>query len=256
MRTRYGFRLDGVDLSDLAPEIIPLDIAYDAPVREVKTTALAGRDGQVPFGITTSSQSVTVYFEIHTQNIRRRAEVLSSVREWAMRGGWLTTDDMEGKRLRVLCESPPSLPSSLKWTQRLSATFTAYAFPFWEDSIPSQITMEGNQEKSVFVPGYAAPAEVEVSVSNTGRTAIRKVSLSAGKTTMTFEGLTLPAGKTLDIGHDERGILYAVIDGVGVLSTRTAASSDELILEAGARENVSVQTDGTAKTCFKIRGRY
>lgn len=256
MRTRYGFRLNGIELSDLAPEIIPLDISYDAPVREVKTTALAGRDGQVPFGVITSSQSVTVYFEIHTQDIRRRAEVLSIVREWAMRGGFLTTDDMEEKRLHVLCETPPALSSSLKWTQRLSTTFTAYASPFWEDSIPIQITMDGNQQKEVFVPGYAAPAGVEVSVSNTGSTEISRVSLSAGKTTMSFEGLALPAGNTLDIGHDERGILYATIDGVGVLSKRTAASSDELMLDAGARGNVSVQTDGTAKTCFRIRGRY
>lgn len=257
MRSRYGFRLNGVDISDIAPEVIVLDIAYNAPVRDLKTTRLAERDGQVLTGIVTSSQSVSVFFEIHTQDILLRAQVLESVRCWAASGGWLTTDDMNGKRLGVVCESLPALSSSLKWMQRLSATFTAYACPFWEDEIPMNVVIQGNGSKTIYVPGYAAPAGVEVIVTNAGTSAISSVTISAGDTYMTFSGLALAAGKALRIGHDARGLLDASIDGTGVLSRRTAQSSDELILEPGKSAAIAVSaTGGTAATKVMIRGRY
>lgn len=256
VRTRYGFRLNGVDIADIAPEIIVLDVGYDAPAREVKTTRLAERDGQIVTGTNTSSQSVSIQFEIHTQDILRRAQVLDDVRRWALKGGWLTTDDMRGKRLSVVCESPPALSSSLKWTQRLTATFAAYACPYWEDDIPMNITISGNGRSTIYVPGCAAPAGIEVTVTNVGSAAISRVSMAAGDTAMEFDRLSLAAGKTLEIGHDQRGMLYARIDGTSVLGKRTAQSHDDLILEPGKQAQIVVNTNGTARARFLVRGRY
>ena len=256
MRTRYLAALDGVELSSIAPEIIVTDITHNAPVREVRASDIAGRNGKLYTRTVTSSASVTVSFEIHTPDVRRRAAIMEDVQHWAMPGGVLTVGDRPDRRLRVLCESLPSVGSVLKWTGTSAIGFVAYAVPFWEDELPRRVTISGNGSQSLFVPGFAAPAGVEATVKNTGSGAITSVKLTAGGTFMQFSGLTLASGQTLTVAHDERGLLTARIGGTSVLARRTAASSDELELEPGTTASLSASTNGTAKTAFEVRGRY
>ena len=256
MRSRYLAALDGVELSAIAPEIIVTDITHNAPVREVRASDIAGRNGKLYTRTVTSSTGVTVSFEIHTQDVRRRAAIMEDVQRWAMPGGVLTTSDRPDRVLRVVCESLPTIGSAQKWTGTCSIGFVAYAVPFWEDETPRRVSITGNGRKSLFVPGFAAPASVEAKVTNTGSGAISTVTLTAGDTTMTFAGLALGAGQTMTIAHNARGLLTAHIGGASVLGKRTAASSDELELEPGKNATLSVATGGTASTTFEVRGRY
>lgn len=256
MRTRYIVALNGVELSSLAPEIIVTDIVHSAPVRELKASKIAGRNGQIYTRTVTSSVSMTVYFEIHTPDVRRRASIMEDVQRWAMTGGVLTVGDRPDRRLRVLCESLPSVGSVLKWTGASSIGFVAYSVSFWEDEFPRRLKITGNGRKSMLVPGFAAPACVEVAVKNTGSGEITSVKLTAGETFMQFEGLSLSSGQTMTVAHDERGLLTARIGETSVLAKRTAASSDELELEPGTTSSLSVSMDGTSSTAFEVRGRY
>lgn len=256
MRTRYLVGLDGVEMSSIAPEIIVTDITHNAPVREVRTSDIAGRNGKLYTRTITSSTGVIVSFEIHTPDVRRRAAIMEDVQRWAMPGGVLTTSDRPDRVLRVVSESLPTIGSAQKWTGISSIGFVAYAVPFWEDETPRRVSITGNGSKSLFVPGFAAPASVEAKVTNTGSSAISSVTLTAGETSMTFAGLALGAGQTMTIAHDARGLLTAHIGGASVLGKRTAASSDELELEPGKNATLSVTTNGTASTTFDVRGRY
>ena len=256
MRTRYLVALDGVELSAIAPEIIVTDITHSAPVREVRTSDIAGRNGKLYTRTITSSTGVIVSFEIHTPDVRRRAAIMEDVQRWAMPGGVLTTSDRPDRVLRVVCESLPTIGSAQKWTGSCSIGFVAYAVPFWEDEAPRRVSITGNGSKSLFVPGFAASASVEATVKNTGRGAISTVTLTAGDTSMTFAGLALGAGQTMTIAHDARGLLTARVSGTSVLDKRTAASSDELELEPGKNAALSVTTNGTSSTTFEVRGRY
>lgn len=256
MRSRYLVGLDGVELSAIAPEIIVTDITHNAPVREVRASDIAGRNGKLYTRTVTSSTGVTVSFEIHTPDVRRRALIMEDVQRWAMPGGVLTTSDRPDRVLRVVCESLPTIGSAQKWTGICSIGFVAYAVPFWEDETPRRVTISGNSNKTLFVPGFSAPASVEATVKNTGSGAISSVTLTAGETSMTFAGLALGAGQTMIISHDARGLLTARIGGTSVLDKRTAASSDELELEPGKHATLSVTTNGTASTTFEVRGRY
>lgn len=256
MRTRYLVGLDGVELSSIAPEIIVTDITHNAPVREVRASDIAGRNGKLYTRTVTSSTGVTVSFEIHTPDVRRRAALMEEVQRWSMPGGVLTTSDRPDRVLRVVCESPPTVGSAQKWTGVCSIGFVAYAVPFWEDETPRFVSITGNGSKSLFVPGFAAPAGVEAKVTNTGSSAISSVTLTAGETSMTFAGVALEAGQTMTISHDTRGLLTARIDGTSVLDKRTPESSDELELDPGKHATLSVTTDGTASTTFEVRGRY
>lgn len=256
MRTRYLVGLDGVELSSIAPEIIVTDITHNAPVREVRASDIAGRNGKLYTRTVTSSTGVTVSFEIHTPDVRRRAAIMEDVQRWAMPGGVLTTSDRPNRVLRVVCESLPTIGSAQKWTGVCSIGFVAYAVPFWEDETPRRVSITGNGSKSLFVPGFAAPASVEAKVTNTGSGAISTVTLTAGDTSMTFAGLALGAGQTMTIAHDAHGLLTARIGGASVLDKRTAASSDELELEPGRNATLTITTNGTASTVFEVRGRY
>ena len=256
MRTRYLVGLDGVELSAIAPEIIVTDITHNAPVREVRASDIAGRSGKLHTRTVTPSAGVTVAVEIHTPDVRRRALIMEDVQRWAMPGGVLTTSDRPDRVLRVVCESPPTVGSAQKWTGVCSIGFVAYAVPFWEDETPRRVSITGNGSKSLFVPGFAAPASVEAKVTNTGSGAISSVTLTAGDTSMTFAGVALGAGQTMTIAHDARGLLTSRIGGTSVLNKRTAASSDELELEPGKNAALSVTTNGTASTTFDVRGRY
>ena len=256
MRTRYLVGLDGVELSAIAPEIIVTDITHNAPVREVRASDIAGRNGKLYTRTVTSSTGVTVSFEIHTPDVRRRAALMEEVQRWAMPGGVLTTSDRPDRVLRVVCDSPPTIGSAQKWTGVCSIGFVAYAVPFWEDETPRRVSIAGNGSKSLFVPGFAAPAGVEAKVTNTGSGSISSVTLTAGETSMTFAGVALEAGQTMTISHDTRGLLTARIGGESVLDKRTPESSDELELDPGKHATLSVTTDGTASTTFEVRGRY
>ena len=256
MRSRYLAALDGVELSAIAPEIIVIDITHNAPVREVRASSIAGRNGKLYMRTVTSSTGVTVSFEIHTPDVRRRAAIMEDVQRWAMPGGVLTTSDRPDRVLRVVCDSPPAIGSAKNWTGVCSIGFVAYSVPFWEDETPRRVSITGNGSKSLFVPGFAAPASVEATVKNTGSGVISSVTLTAGDTSMTFNGLSLAAGQTMTIAHDARGLLTARIGGASVLDKRTAASSDELELEPGRNAALTVTTDGTASTTFAVRGRY
>ena len=256
MRSRYLVGLDGVELSSIAPEIIVTDITHNAPIREVRASSIAGRNGKLYTRTVTSSTGVTVSFEIHTPDVRRRAAIMEDVQRWAMPGGVLTTSDRPDRVLRVLCDSLPTVGSVLKWTGTSAIGFVAYAVPFWEDETPRRVSITGNGSKNLFVPGFAAPAGVEASVKNTGSSAISSVTLTAGGSFMEFSGLSLASGQTLTVSHDERGLLTVRIGGTSVLAKRTAASSDELELEPGTTSALSVSTDGTASTAFEVRGRY
>ena len=256
MRTRYMVGLDGVELSAIAPEIIITDITHNAPVREVRASDIAGRNGKLYTRTVTSSTGVTVSFEIHTPDVRRRASLMEEVQRWALPGGVLTTSDRPDRVLRVVCDSPPTIGSAQKWTGVCSIGFVAYAVPFWEDEAPRFVSITGNGSKSLFGPGFAAPAGVEAKVTNTGSEAISSVTLTAGETSMTFAGAALEAGHNMATDHDARRLLTARIRGESVLDKRTPASSDELELEPGKHATLSVTTDGTASTTFEVRGRY
>lgn len=256
MRSRYLAALDGVELSAIAPEIIVTDITHNAPVRDVRASDIAGRNGKLYTRTVTSSTGVTVSFEIHTPDVRRRAAIMEDVQRWAIPGGVLTTSDRPDRVLRVVCESLPTVGSAQKWTGISSIGFVAYAVPFWEDKAPRRASITGNGSKSLFVPGFAAPASVEATIKNTGSGTISTVTLTAGDTSMTFTGLALKAGQTLTLAHDARGLLAARIGSTSVLDKRTAASSDELELEPGKNATLSATTNGTASTTFEVRGRY
>lgn len=256
MITRYSVALNGVQLDALDAAIVITDIQYDPPSREILSSRNAGGDGARYRRTRTNSASVVVQFEIHEQDIQRRQDVCEAVQRWCLPGGHLTTGDRPCKRLAVICERPPVVDSALRWTGKLNITFTACSVPFWQDAWPVRIGVSAGAPASLYVPGNAANAMVDVSLTNKGASVITQADIAADETAFHFSGLQLAAGQTLEIGHDFDGLPYAKVGEASVLHLRTAASSDDLRMRPMRSGSVSAGTDGNASATFCVRGLY
>ena len=256
VRTRYEAYVDDVPLSSVDPAVIVADIAESEPDTRRTTADYPTLDGQRVLRTVRQSLRVTVSFEIHTQDVRRRADICERVVRWAQ-GRFLKVNYRPEQRLRVVCETPPSVASALSWTQRLTVAFAAYAVPFWEDAQPTRVPVSGNGSVSAYVRGTAAQTLVEATVQNSGSAAITAATLKAGDTAFLFAGISIPAGGSLVIGYDGARVLSAKIGNASVLARRTTASDDDLLAPCGQRAAFSVSGAGAnAKTTFTVRGWY
>ena len=257
MITRYRAALNDKQLDAVAADIMITDISYTAPIPQIVASALAGRNGMHVQGKTYGVASVTVSFEIHEANVSKRQEACKKIQGWARQGGWLTTNDKAGLRLRVECSALPEIRSALRWTDKLSVTFTAYDSPMWESIFPEVMTLTGAANSAEqYMDGTADSTPVDVAVKNTGGTAIESVTVYAGDTVITLENVELGAGKSMYIGHTTEGFLYIRVDNASKLHRRTAESSDDLIVKCGHQSVFGYVCDGEASVTFTARGRY
>lgn len=257
MMTRYEAWLNKKSLSAIDPAVYILDIAYGAPRFAMTASDIPGRNGQRATDRHAQSTSVVITFEIHEQDVARRQDICRRVQAWAMQGGALTTNDRRGQRLNVICETPPVIESALKWKQPLKMTFTAYEQPFWEDEHPRAVTLEGKDvRKSLYAPGFGAYTRAEATVRNMSGGVINALTIQTGESTFDFEGLGLTDGAVLDIGYGESGLLYIRAGEETKMQCRTATSDDDLMIQTGGAEAVSVKADGKVSTVIRARGLY
>lgn len=241
MMTRYSAWLDGIPLHEIDPTIYILDIQEEPAQMDVSTAAKAGGSGR--FVVTRQRQtlSVTISFAIREYDVTRRKDIMQKIIAWAKGGKYLSINDRPGQRLRVEVDTLPTITSALRWTQELAVTFTAYAFPFWENEELDTITTSGMT--SMLVDGDADSAPVDVTIEPT----TNNVSVTVGKTKIALTNVT----SAVEISHGDNGILRIMSNGASILSKRTPESSDDLLAVPG-QEN-TFAASGCVAT-FRIRG--
>lgn len=249
MRTRYEVCLDGKPLSAVDRRVMVLDVTELPPETESALVRRAGRDGCLMQDIRRVCLAVRVEIEVHEREPMRRSQVLGRVAAWAQ-GRVLTVDTRPGQRLRVRCTSLPEA-SALRWTQRLSMTFTACETPWWEDLTPSRVLarMTTDATATLHLAGDA-PAPLEAVVGNVSASGepFDTLTIRCGGQELRFVRLGLAAGEKLCIGHDDADRLTLTIEGAdgtrSAMANRTPESSDEIWLRPGA--NGLVLTCGRA----------
>ena len=257
MPTRCRVWLNGAGLQDIDPCIHVHDINYGAPGVTTQTVEHARHHGARVTRQRMGSSMVSVVFQVREYDITTRQEILNRIAAWAMTGGVLTTDDRPGQRLHVVCTTPPSVQSSLRWTAQQTLVFTAFDNPFWEDVTPKFRTLTGTHDEGILY-GAGAAADPFVTARVEATQDITALTLTVGGTHFTFSGISVEAVEALVIAYDETHTLkvYNEDTNVSYLSKRTADSHDDLMLLRGQFGNVSFSSDGSATVTFEVRGLY
>ena len=250
MRSRYEVYVDGVALSSLNPAILITDIAHEPANYDRQTQAIANRNGLMIVKSTQKTTSVEIAFELRIYNIAERQRVLQQIQQWA-KGKILETNDREGQQLHVVCETLPRIESVQEWNATLGIGFTAYNKPFWEEKLPSTITLTGDDEEgSLYVPGNAGKAFVEAEI--TPSEAISGLTVTVGDTTIELEDLN--TSDVIKIGYDEYGNQYIKAGATSILSKRTPESSDDLLAECGEKNEIAVSSNHSVTAKIIVRG--
>lgn len=251
---RFDAYLNGVSFAHLDELILLRDINELPPQEDVQQTRRGLHPGTRITSRVRRSLSLRLVYNVREYDITARARVLDKIAAWAGNGGWLTINSRPGQRLYVVPEDLPSMGSSLKWTDDMEMTLTAYERPYWEQQWPvvSTITFTGN----IIPLGTLPEAYVECDVTNTGDDALTSLTLSCDATKIALEGLNVPPGEHVTISYTDTGLMQIMAAGASALANRTAESSDDLIAIAKKKNGIAVLADQSVSATFKARGRF
>lgn len=256
MRTRYDVYMDNLPLSAVDPAIYVTDVQETQPSYDTTAMARARGDGARVTRRVRDSLQVRVYFAVRETDVDRRRDIIQRAAVWAMGGRYLAIGDRPGQRLRVVCDTLPSVTSALRWTQDLIMVFTAYAMPYWEADTPTRASFTGTSGTATIRQAGTAPCFLEAEISNTSGSTLTSLSLTADSQTMAFTGMALGAGKTLKIYYDDNWLLRAEVDGASVLNRRTVDSADDLMIPPGKATTVTIAADKAVSVTLKARGLW
>ena len=196
------------------------------------------------------SRDVSVTFAINlpkTELVRRR-EVFDAVIAWANRKGWLTTNQMEGRRIWVEKTVIPGGGDMWKWLNEYTIAFKTFGVPFWQNREPVEARKDKTSKGSTTIEvGGTAPNTLEITVENISGAVNTNIKIWIGNENNVLElkGSNLAANENLILEHgpdgrlkihaDKNGetrSLYSILRGlddtyvnpgtveVGVISTR------------------------------------
>ena len=256
MRTRYDVYMDNLPLDAVDPAIYVTDVQETPVSYDATTLKRAKGDGLRVLRRLRDSKQVRVSFMVRETDVDRRRDMIQRAAAWAMGGRYLSLGDRPGQRLRVVCDTLPSVTSALRWTQDLIMVFTAYAMPYWEADTPIRASFTGKSGTASIRQAGTASCFLEADIANTSGATLTSLSMTADGQKMAFSGLALGAGKTLKIYYDENWILRAEVDGASVLAQRTEDSADDLILPPGRSTTVTIEASHAVSVTLKARGLW
>lgn len=256
MRLTRRAALGGAELDELHDAIVIRSIDPGTPKETVQS---ANRMGGAGSRMTmqhwdTLEASVTYAINIPKRRLAERREVMDLVNEWALKKGWLTTNEMPEKRLWVEKADIPTGGDLWQWLEEYTITFRAYGVPFWTDASPAQVTNDNITKGSVAlsVPGMVRTV-LNVSFRNISGQNIPNFTVSAGGNTLTLTGVNLGADQTLTIDHTADGLLRARKGSTSVYPLLTG--SEDLYVDPGD-VTVSVNAARAGRLTVSAYGRY
>lgn len=199
--------------------------------------------------------TVTLTFMVKKCDRQERQDVIDKVSGWATEG-YLTVGHRPGKRLYVVCTQRPKTKTFSR-TERMTIIFTAYSESCWEEVTPTTLTLTGTSAStSTFKPNGTRPCFLEAEITNAGSAALTSLTLTANGKSIALSGISVAVGSKVTIAYDERHLLSIKSGSTSLLAYRTAASQDDLLLNPGVNNSVSIVTNVTCSTVLKARGMW
>ena len=248
--------LGGVQLDEIHERIVIRSFDPGTTDENVQTVSRMGGVGQRVTGEHWEKLEATVEFgiDIPKRDLAGRREAFEAVKKWALKKGWLTSNEMPGRRMYVDKVILPSGGDLWNWTESMEITFRALNVPFWQDETPG-IAAENlitNGSISIDVSGNVTGV-LDAEFTNKSGQTINRLSITAGGNTFSFTNLALGGTDTLAISHETDGLLRITAGGVSVLDKRTGA--DDLYVEPG-NNIVTIAAERAGSLTVRNWGRW
>lgn len=259
MKELLRCRMNGQDLADAAPGLHLLDIAENAPERQLTAADPAVGQGQRLLRLRRTQLTVTLTVALAERRFDRRADLLDRLRAWAA-DGWLEISPRPAQRLNCVLTEAPGLESAWQWAQPVTLTYAALNPPCWQ-ALREAVTRTGPGLLCTarHCPGgTAGPVPLNFRLRNEGPGILTRADVSCRETGTRFSlrGLSLHAGETLAADHTPEGLLTLTAGTGSALHTRTADSADELLLLPGRSNTLTVEADAPVSAEFRSRGWF
>lgn len=278
----YDVTLRGASMSEVDDAIIIRDIVEMQPTEDRHDTKRAMHAGTRAASVIRRTLPIKVVYVIREYDSTKRAEIMGKIVQWVGTGGELTISTRPGKRLFVKPDKTPHLESSLKWTEDLELTLTAYEQPYWEDAAETtnpksdsgsayvnSVWSEAHQKyvaaTVIDVPGNVEKVPVCVSFYGNGDDPVTHIKLVADDTFFELEGIEVGPGMfggLVMIDYDNESTMfdtlriYDIYNDVSLLAKRTAESNDDLLVRCGHTNQLYAYADAPVAVTFSTRGRW
>lgn len=249
-------QLGGVQLDEIGPEVVIR--SFDPGVTHDSTQAVNRMGG---FGQRVTDQhwetldaAVAFAIDVPKKRIARRRELFDAVKDWAMQKGWLTSNEMPGRRMYVDKTVIPGGGDMWEWTSEYTVTFRAYNVPFWQDETPTEVR-SGAQNSGSFTLAVNGNEQsvVDATFQNKSGATINNFWIQANGNRITLANLNLGGSETLTIHHGTDGLLRILKGSTSVYEKYTGA--DDLFVKPG-NNAVSFQADRAGILTAQCYGRY
>ena len=174
-------------------------------------------------------------YAIDSQKTRlaERREVFDAVNAWALKKGWLRTNERPDRRMYVDKTVVPGSMDLWDWTDEYTITFRAYNVPFWQDAAATTVKSKTLASGSVTAEiGGNVKGVIDVSFQNKSGKTIDNFWVQANGNRITLSGLGLGGSATLTISHGTDGLLRITAGSTNVYAKYTGA--DDLYVNPGS----------------------
>lgn len=274
MLLRFDAEYSGAKFSEIDDDVILIDIIEKPAEVDLQTARFGGGAGQRVLSAERTSLSVDLVYVIRTQDPVKRTELQQKVAKWANMGHFPNTNAQlkistrPDALLNAKVYKAPVQGSALRWADDLTLTFVAYEIPYWVGTrVTASVSttwQEGYQKyrgANVINPaGDVVNVPVaSVTVVNTDPESdwLTWFRIKTNQTEITLDGIGIPINRMMMITYAEPRILkiYDIFNSTAnLLPYRTPDSSDELIVQTGKDNQITVEADAQVNVSVAIDG--
>jgi hypothetical protein len=250
--------MDSVRLADLGAILIQ-DIEETNPDQEITYGDRPSRGGRDILRSKREHLGIVISAKIHElYDLKKRAAAAQAIAAWA-EGSILEVNYRPDQRLRINKANTPAAGILRDINSIIRIELEANEIPYWEDTMPNGASGSGSTgTASLLIAGTAREIPVEISFTPTGGALTGlTVTVACGGVTRSIQltDMSVAQNSAVVFGRDNHDRMTIKNGSTSLMSKRTQASADDLVLPAGiATISWSANVSGTAE--ISARGRW
>lgn len=255
MARRMKAWCNGISLTDAVPSAIIRGVQEDDPEIDLMTGERPGQPGQRVLYKKRTQLTVSITIVIRELfDLEKRAQALQAVCAWAQ-DGVLELSNRPDQHLECIVAQRPALGADRDYTQQLTVEFAAIACPYWLSRVEDTTSGTGTSGTLSLTASGSVETPLMFDVTPSGG-ALESFSVTANGEAISLTGLNVAAGKKLKLYYDQNALQWITADGVSVLSSRSAASADDIWISPGAPVSIAFTASTASAVTVKTRGRW